>query len=262
MMVNEPNSPREEEEKRLLVVLEQVGRRMRKELSLLGDRREDVVGIRQEFWDDVRMNFSDSTEVGETWSSIVQQAELLAERERSHRVASEAVERLTKQFDSPYFARIDFAEKGSGTEVIYIGRASLVGEDGETFFVYDWRAPVSSLFYDHEPGPATYRVPDGRMEGELMLKRQFVIRGGQMKHMFDTSETVGDEILQAVLSEGSDTSMKSIVATIQKEQNWIIRDEKHKLLVVQGAAGSGKTSAALQRIAYLLYRFRETLGPD
>ncbi len=261
-MVNEPNSPRDEEEKRLLVVLEQVSRRMHKELAHLGDRREDVVGIRQEFWDDVRMNFSDSTEVGETWSSIMQQAELLAERERSHRVASEAVERLTKQFDSPYFARIDFAENGMGTEVIYIGRASLVGEDEETFYVYDWRAPVSSLFYDHEPGPATYRVPDGEITGELALKRQFVIRGGQMKHMFDTSETVGDEILQAVLSEGSDTSMKSIVATIQKEQNWIIRDEKHKLLVVQGAAGSGKTSAALQRIAYLLYRFRGTLGSD
>ncbi len=260
--MNESITPREEEEKRLLVVLEQVSRRMRKELSLLGDRRDDVVGIRQEFWDDVRMNFSDSTEVGETWSSIVQQAELLAERERSHRVASEAVERLTKQFDSPYFARIDFAETGSDTEVIYIGRASLVGEDGETFYVYDWRAPVSSLFYDHEPGPATYRIPDGEMEGELKLKRQFVIRGGQLKHLFDTSETVGDEILQAVLSEGSDTSMKSIVATIQKEQNGIIRDEKHRLLVVQGAAGRGKTSAALQRIAYLLYRFRQTLVPD
>jgi DNA helicase-2/ATP-dependent DNA helicase PcrA len=260
--MNEPIAPREEEEKRLLVVLEQVTRRMRKELSLLGERREDVVGIRQEFWDDVRMNFSDSTEVGETWSSIIQQSELLAERERSHRVASEAVERLTRQFDSPYFARIDFAEKGGEDEVIYIGRASLVGEDGETFYVYDWRAPVSSLFYDHEPGPASYRIPDGEMIGELKLKRQFVIRAGQLKHVFDTSETVGDEILQAVLSEGSDTSMKSIVATIQKEQNRIIRDEKHKLLVVQGAAGSGKTSAALQRIAYLLYRFRETLGPD
>jgi DNA helicase-2/ATP-dependent DNA helicase PcrA len=260
--MNEPIAPREEEEKRLLVVLEQVTRRMRKELSLLGERREDVVGIRQEFWDDVRMNFSDSTEVGETWSSIIQQSELLAERERSHRVASEAVERLTRQFDSPYFARIDFAEKGGEDEVIYIGRASLVGEDGETFYVYDWRAPVSSLFYDHEPGPASYRIPDGEMMGELKLKRQFVIRAGQLKHVFDTSETVGDEILQAVLSEGSDTSMKSIVATIQKEQNRIIRDEKHKLLVVQGAAGSGKTSAALQRIAYLLYRFRETLGPD
>ncbi|RKP54041.1 helicase [Cohnella endophytica] len=261
-MQNESITPREEEEMRLLVVLEQVGKRMRKELALLGDRREDVVGFRQEFWDDVRMNFSDSTEVGETWSSIMQQVELLAERERSHKVASEAVERLTKQFDSPYFARIDFAEQGSGPEVIYIGRSSLVGEDGDTFYVYDWRAPISSLFYDHEPGPAAYRIPDGEMKGELLLKRQFVIRGGQLKHMFDTSETVGDEILQAVLSEGSDTSMKSIVATIQKEQNGIIRDEKHKLLVVQGAAGSGKTSAALQRVAYLLYRFRETLGPD
>ncbi|MFC4305058.1 RNA polymerase recycling motor HelD [Cohnella boryungensis] len=255
-------SPREEEEKRLLVVLEQVGKRMRKEMALLGERRGDVVGIRQEFWDDVRMNFSDSSEVAETWTSIVQQAEVLAERERSHRMASEAVEKLTKQFDTPYFARIDFAEEGGEAERIYIGRASLVGEDGETFYVYDWRAPVSSLFYDHEPGPAMYRVPDGRIEGELELKRQFVIRAGQMKHMFDTSETVGDEILQAVLSEGSDTAMKSIVATIQKEQNGIIRDERHKLLVVQGAAGSGKTSAALQRIAYLLYRFRETLTPE
>ncbi|XID93396.1 RNA polymerase recycling motor HelD [Paenibacillaceae bacterium WGS1546] len=255
-------SPREEEENRLLTVLEQVGKRMRKEMSVLGERRGDVVGIRQEFWDDVRMNFSDSSEVAETWTSIVQQAELLAERERSHRVASEAVERLTKQFDSPYFARIDFAERGSGEEQVYIGRASLIGEDGETFYVYDWRAPVSSLFYDHEPGPAAYRVPDGAIEGELRLKRQFVIREGQMKHMFDTSETVGDEILQAVLSEGSDTSMKSIVATIQKEQNKIIRDEKHRLLVVQGAAGSGKTSAALQRIAYLLYRYRETLTSE
>ncbi|WP_326998740.1 RNA polymerase recycling motor HelD [Cohnella kolymensis] len=143
-----------------------------------------------------------------------------------------------------------------------MGRASLVGEDGETFYVYDWRAPVSSLFYDHEPGPASYTTPDGENEGELTLKRQFVIRGGQMKHVFDTSETVGDEILQAVLSEGSDTAMKSIVATIQKEQNQIIRDEKHRLLVVQGAAGSGKTSAALQRIAYLLYRYRQSLSPD
>ncbi|MFC4599572.1 RNA polymerase recycling motor HelD [Cohnella hongkongensis] len=261
-MENRSLSPREEEEKRLLTVLDQVGRRMRKELAVLGERRGDVVGIRQEFWEDVRMNFSDSSEVAETWTSIVQQAEVLAERERSHRVAAEAVERLTKQFDSPYFARIDFAERGQETEVIYIGRSSLIGEDGETFYVYDWRAPVSSLFYDHEPGPAAYLVPDGEIEGEMKLKRQFVIRGGQMKHMFDTSETVGDEILQAVLSEGSDTAMKSIVATIQKEQNRIIRDERHKLLVVQGAAGSGKTSAALQRIAYLLYRFRDTLTPE
>jgi DNA helicase-2/ATP-dependent DNA helicase PcrA len=257
-----PSSPREEEEQRLAEVLNQIERRLDKELAVLGERRGDVVGIRQEFWDDVRMNFSDATEMGETWTSIMQQKEILIERERSHRVAFESVDRLAKMHDNPYFARIDFAEEGRGPEQIYIGRASLVGDDDETFWVYDWRAPVSSLFYDHEPGPASYDTPGGEMKGELMLKRQFAIRAGKLKHVFDTDETVGDDILQAVLSEKSDTSMKSIVATIQKEQNRIIRDEKHRLLVVQGAAGSGKTSAALQRIAYLLYRFRESLTPD
>lgn len=261
--VSKERSIREEEEKRLAEVLGVVDRRLLKELSVLGERRGDVVGIRQEFWDDVTVNFSDATELGETWSSIVQQAELLAERERSHKVASTAASRLALQRDNPYFARIDFAETGEGkAERIYIGRGTLVGDDGETFYVFDWRAPVSSLFYDHEPGHASYETPSGTIEGELTLKRQFVIRRGVLKHVFDTDETIGDEILQAVLSERSDTSMKSIVATIQKEQNRIIRDEKHKLLVVQGAAGSGKTSAALQRIAYLLYRYRDTLTPD
>ncbi|WP_169306711.1 RNA polymerase recycling motor HelD [Cohnella pontilimi] len=255
-------SPREEEEKRLTEVLDVVERRLDKELEVLGERRGDVVDIRREFWDDVRISFADATEMGETWTSIMQQKELLLERERTHRLAFESVERLAKMHDNPYFARIDFAEEGRDTETIYIGRASLVGEDGETFYVYDWRAPVSSLFYDHEPGPAAYETPEGEIRGELELKRQFVIRAGRLKHVFDTDETVGDDILQAVLSEKSDTSMKSIVATIQKEQNRIIRDEKHRLLVVQGAAGSGKTSAALQRVAYLLYRYRDSLTPD
>jgi len=258
-------TPREEEQQRLDEVLKLVERKLDKQLALLSERRGDVVGIRQDFWDDVRMNFSDATELGETWTSIMQQTEVLMERERTHRVAFEAVRKLARMHDTPYFARIDFAESGKadGTaERIYIGRSSLVAEDGHTFWVYDWRAPIASLFYDHEPGPASYRTPEGEIAGEMTLKRQFVIRAGKLIHVFDTDETVGDEILQAVLSEKSDTVMKSIVATIQKEQNQIIRDEKHRLLIVQGAAGSGKTSAALQRIAYLLYRFRNTLTPD
>nr|WP_306795316.1 RNA polymerase recycling motor HelD [Cohnella sp. GbtcB17] len=266
---HERTDARTGETERLAEVIRIIDRKLLKELSVQGERRGDVVGIRQEFWDDLAINFSDATELGETWSSIVQQAELLAERERSHRVASEAAERLARQHDNPYFARIDFAERAepaaSGAaqpEVIYIGRASLVGEDGETFYIYDWRAPVSSLFYDHEPGPASYDTPGGEIAGELTLKRQFVIRGGRLRHMFDTDETIGDEILQAVLSEKSDTAMKSIVATIQKEQNRIIRDERHRLIVVQGAAGSGKTSAALQRVAYLLYRYRDSLTAE
>ncbi|MEK0316429.1 RNA polymerase recycling motor HelD [Cohnella sp. 56] len=275
--MSEQTEARIGEAERLAEVIRIIDRKLLKELSVQGERRGDVVGIRQEFWDDLAINFSDETELGETWSSIVQQAELLAERERSHRVASEAAERLARQHDNPYFARIDFVEHavdaGPGgeqeqagavavPEVIYIGRASLVGEDGETFYIYDWRAPVSSLFYDHEPGPAAYDTPGGEIAGEMTLKRQFVIRGGRLRHMFDTDETIGDDILQAVLSEKSDTSMKSIVATIQKEQNRIIRDERHRLIVVQGAAGSGKTSAALQRIAYLLYRYRDSLTAE
>lgn len=276
MSEQERTDARTGETERLAEVIRVIDRKLLKEMSVQGERRGDVVGIRQEFWDDLAINFSDETELGETWSSIVQQAELLAERERSHRVASEAAERLARQHDNPYFARIDFAEmtdpaagaaggaasETAEPEVIYIGRASLVGEDGETFYIYDWRAPVSSLFYDHEPGPASYETPGGEIAGELTLKRQFVIRGGRLKHMFDTDETIGDDILQAVLSEKSDTAMKSIVATIQKEQNRIIRDERHRLIVVQGAAGSGKTSAALQRVAYLLYRYRDSLTAE
>ena len=203
--MSKEHSIREEETKRLKEVLGIVDRKLRKELSVLGDRRGDVVGIRQEFWDDVTVNFSDATELGETWSSIVQQAELLAERERSHKVASAEAERLARQHDNPYFARIDFAEDGSETEKIYIGRGSLIGEDGQTFYIYDWRAPISSLFYDAEPGRVSFETPRGEATGQMSLKRQFVIRGGKLKHVFDTDETIGDDILQAVLSERSDT---------------------------------------------------------
>ena len=261
--VTEQDAIREEEEGRLGKVLALVDRRLQRELEVLGELRGEVVGFRQEFFDEVRLNFADASELIETWSSIKQQADVLAERERSHRVASEAVDRLLKQRDNPYFARIDFREEDENeTRPIYIGKSSLTSDDGNTFYIYDWRAPVCSMFYDCEPGPASYRTPEGVVRGEMTLKRQFVIRGGRLIHVFDTDAAIGDEILQAVLSEKSDVAMKSIVATIQKEQNRIIRDERHRLIVVQGAAGSGKTSTALQRIAWLLYRFRGTIGPD
>src|SRR5690606_6221996 len=262
--VTERDAIREEEESRLGDVLDVVDRRLRRELEALGQLRGEVVGFRQEFFDEVRLNFADASELIETWSSIKQQADVLAERERSHRVASAAVDRLLKQRDNPYFARIDFRGEEEGeTQQIYIGKASLASDDGSAFYIYDWRAPICGMFYDFEPGPAFYRTPGGDdVRGEMTLKRQFVIRGGKLIHVFDTDATIGDEILQAVLSEKSDVAMKSIVATIQKEQNRIIRDDRHRLIVVQGAAGSGKTSTALQRIAWLLYRYRGIIGPD
>ena len=157
----------------------------------------------------------------------------------------------------------DFIEEGNSTqEQIYIGISSLSDTSGEDFLIYDWRAPVSSVYYDYQPGPAKYATPGGTIQGILEKKWQYLIRGGVLQSMFDTSLTIGDEILQQVLGKGTDKQMHNIVATIQQEQNRIIRHDHGRLLIVHGAAGSGKTSAALQRIAYLLYKYRDRLNAD
>lgn len=224
--------------------------------------RKDVVEMRKEFWDEVTLNFTEEVDLGETSISMRQQSEVLFEREHRHKHAAEELKRLRKLLQSPYFGRIDFAEDGGQTERIYLGIASLLDDDDNEFLIYDWRAPISNLYYDSMPGPASYRSLNSVIEGELSLKRQYVIRDGQIRFMFDTGITIGDELLQAVLSRSSDAQMKSIVATIQKEQNRIIRDDRSQLLIVQGAAGSGKTSAALQRVAYLLYKYRGQISAD
>lgn len=230
-----------------------------------GGIRGEIVDIRRNFWDDVTVNFEDSAETAETHASLKQQAELLSERERSFRHAEQQLSTLKRLARSPYFGRIDLVEEGADMEMpdeIYLGVGSLLDESGERYLIYDWRAPVSSLYYDYGPGPVSYKTPSGTIKGEMTLKRQFVIRDGRIRSMFDTGVTIGDELLQEVLGQQSDAQMKSIVATIQSEQNKIIRNEKARLLIVQGAAGSGKTSAALQRVAYLLYRYRGSLNAD
>lgn len=253
----------QEEQQRVDRVIDFIGERMAVLQQQVGEIKADVVDIRKNFWDDVTANFEDAVEAAETAASIKQQAEVLSERERSHRLAYNQLTTLARLKRSPYFGRIDFKEDGEpGTERIYIGIASLLDENNEDFLIYDWRAPVSSLYYDYPPGPAQYEAPGGTITGEMELKRQYVIREGIIRSLFDTGVTIGDELLQEVLGKQADSQMKSIVATIQKEQNQIIRNERSRLLIVQGAAGSGKTSAALQRVAYLLYRYRETLRAE
>ncbi|MBU9720846.1 MULTISPECIES: RNA polymerase recycling motor HelD [Bacillaceae] len=228
-----------------------------------GGLKEGVIELRKSFWEDVTVNLDDAHEIGETFTSIKQQAELLSERERTHKQFYKKLVNLIKLKDNPYFGRVDFKEKGeSDPEEVYIGITSLMDENDEDFLIYDWRAPISSLYYNFSPGPAHYEVPEEKVDGEISLKRQYIIRNGQLKSMFDTGVTIGDELLQEVLSNSANTQMKSIVATIQKEQNQIIRNETSKYLIVQGAAGSGKTSAALQRVAYLLYRYRGKITSD
>lgn len=252
-----------EEQQRVNQVVEEIDRRVISLEQQLGEVKADIVDIRKNFWDDVTVAFDDPDDVIESYLALRQQSEVLSERERLHRHALKQLKTLLRLKQSTYFGRIDFREDGERqTEQIYLGIASMVDEENDQFLVYDWRAPVSSLYYDYAPGPAQYETPSGTITGEMELKRQFIIRDSQIRSLFDTGVTIGDELLQEVLGKHADSQMKSIVATIQKEQNAIIRDERHRLLVVQGAAGSGKTSAALQRVAYLLYRYRETLSAE
>ncbi len=168
---------------------------------------------------------------------------------------------LNKLLDSPYFARIDFREASRETPApFYIGRFAF-GHDNE-LLISDWRSPVASMFYDCEVGSAGYDAPAGRISGELTRKRQFKIKNGEMEYVLESSVGVQDDILQRELSHTSNEKMKSIIATIQKEQNLIIRNEKAGTLLIQGVAGSGKTSIALHRIAYLLYRFKDKLSAE
>lgn len=169
--------------------------------------------------------------------------------------------RIAKLKDSPYFARIDFREEGeAGAEQYYIGSSAF--SDKHELLVIDWRAPIASMFYDCAIGSAYYVAPQGRIEGRLTLKRQFKITKGVMEYAIETSENVQDDVLQRELAQNSDDKMKSIIATIQKEQNAIIRNDTAKTLIIQGVAGSGKTSIALHRIAFLLYRHKEHLSAN
>ena len=170
--------------------------------------------------------------------------------------------RLTKILAIPYFGRIDFLEKKENSKVMptYIGIHTFYDPESRTTLIHDWRAPVSSMFYDHELGEAGYRSPSGEIKGVISLKRQYRIRGGKMEFMIESALTVHDDILQKELSSNVDDKMKNIVATIQREQNQIIRNEDIRTLIIQGVAGSGKTSIALHRIAYLLYTFRDSIS--
>ena len=178
--------------------------------------------------------------------------------------ANEEQFRLRKRFkkmqDSPFFGRVDFRYDGDEeAETFYIGIGNLSESAGSLPLVYDWRAPVSGLFYDYDKGPASYEAPSGIFEGEVTSKWQYKIRKGKMLYEFESDVKIDDEILGAELGSNGEVQLKNIVRTIQKEQNEIIRNTKDKIMVIQGAAGSGKTSVALHRIAYLLYHDRENL---
>lgn len=183
-----------------------------------------------------------------------QDALVLSQAAMTQADAEHDMRTLARMLESPYFARIDFRFEDGETRPVYIGRATLMEKDTLTIHVYDWRVPIASVFYRYGVGPAQYEAPAGTISGEVLLKRQYEIRRGELLYYFDADEHVLDSFLRDLLSKPAAPVMKSIVETIQRDQDRIIRDMKADLLMVQGAAGSGKTSVALHRVAYLMYQ--------
>ena len=177
-------------------------------------------------------------------------------------VGNKKLKDLKKIKDKPYFARIDFTAKGEKLEKLYIGKLSILDSNSQEPIIIDWRAPISNLYYDGRVGNSSYDSPGGRVEGEISLKRQYFIENKELLKYSDIDLKANDELLQVALEEKADDRLKNIVATIQGEQNNIIRADMNKALIVQGVAGSGKTTIALHRIAYLIYNCDKEFDPE
>ena len=253
------NSEEALEQKHLDNIMKQIKEREKSLKKSIKSAEGEARNLNSHFFDDVKLDYDGYSTSMETALSIHQQQQLLSEREHAWQHSAkqlDTVERLEKR---PYFARVDFKEQGEKKpETIYIGLGSFADKN-DHFLIYDWRAPISSIYYDGKLGEVSYNSPEGKITVDMTKKRQFMIEDGKIVNMFDTNESIGDQMLLEVLSEKASTQMKSIVTTIQQEQNKIIRNTSADLLFVQGAAGSGKTSAILQRIAFLLYRYRGNL---
>jgi DNA helicase II / ATP-dependent DNA helicase PcrA len=207
------------------------------------DRLKEAAEFKKYLWERGReMDIAEKTENRRSTNFEMKRVQL------KHRVLA----KLSKARKNPFFGCLQFKDEFGDNERLYIGLMQ-IEEDGR-FYVYDWRAPISSMFYDFGLGPAWYEAPMGRINGTILQRRQFKIIDGEMTRCFDTDLSVADDYLQEVLSQSSSEKMKNIVTTIQHEQNSVIRNIEDRFLIVQGVAGSGKTSVALHRVAYLLYK--------
>lgn len=252
-------SAKEKEQQHLDHVLGLIAAKEKQLKQSIKEDRGQARDLNAHFFDDVKLDYDNYSTSIDTALSIRQQQTMLDERQNAWQHSAKELSTLKRLVKKPYFARVDFKDPlEDHNETIYIGLSSFA-DNKNHFLIYDWRAPISSIYYDGKLGKVTYNAPAGPQTVEMTKKRQFEIKDGKILNMFDTNESIGDQMLIDVLNEKSTTQMKSIVTTIQREQNKIIRDTKSDLLFVQGAAGSGKTSAILQRVAYLLYRYRGNL---
>jgi len=243
----------------LLEVLKEARKQFDEKHDFKEKFKKDALETQKQLWQDIG-----SVSITNGLDQIVDFMEFIGTmkiQKRRHEFTRKLEEKYERMLLSPYFARMDFVEKGEEkAEKCYIGISNLINDNFD-FLVYDWRAPISSMFYDYEIGKANYKCPEGTVDGKLTLKRQYKINNGKIEYMFDSNLKIDDEVLQDILSKSTDSKMKAIVTTIQREQNKVIRNEEYKNLIVQGPAGSGKTSVALHRIAYLLYKHRDKIKP-
>lgn len=240
-----------EESQYLEEIIDLLKYKLELETNNLAEQKIDLVAARKEMWENTTHSSTDFDKL----SDLNQYLSALQAQTFTYTELAKRITKYEKMLESPYFSRIDFTEDGyDDTEKIYIGLFNLMDEDTHEIKVYDWRAPISSVFYRCEPGPVEYTAPAGVIKGNVSLKRQYKITNGKMEYFFDSNINILDEMLMEALSKNMTSKMKTIVETIQKQQDLIIRDLENDLLVVQGVAGSGKSSVALHRIAFLLYQ--------
>jgi DNA helicase II / ATP-dependent DNA helicase PcrA len=238
------------EQERLGLVMRQIEAQIKESGNVTRDYRQEVADTLSQYWEKSGIDLLDEAQMVETLKRQKQISGFFNSKRK----------RLEKMYLSPYFGRIDFTEDGKEEpERIYIGISSLFRQETGESLIYDWRTPIAGMFYDCEPGRVEYPSPSGAVSGAMGLKRQYRIKDGRIELMFDCALKIDDPILQEVLGKHVDDRMRTIVTSIQREQNRAIRDEGHRLLVVEGPAGSGKTSIALHRAAYLLYRERDSI---
>lgn len=243
----------EEEIKYLNNIIEKLDHRLAEVKASLSDGQQEIQNMQEYYWE----NYAEMDEYG--YEEFDNQQALL-QQVNANQEKLVMKQRLERMIQAPYFGRVDFLYDGDDEpETFYIGIANFAERSGMRPLIYDWRAPVSGLFYDYDQGPASYEAPSGTLTGEITSKWQYKIKNGKIIYAFESDTKIDDDILKEELGTNSDVKLKNIVSTIQKEQNAIIRNTKDRILVIQGAAGSGKTSVALHRIAYLLYHDRENL---
>lgn len=254
---------RAKEQARVDHVIREIDDQIKQARTAIAAAHKETRAVEKNYGENASINRYEVDDIAESRSAIEQQRRLVAQATENEDILKRQLATLEELRKSPYFGRIQIKEVGKDeVDTLYIGVASLMNDDKTDFLVYDWRAPISSVYYNGTLGPVTYQTPSGPRTVELVQKRQFTIVDGKITNVFDTNETVGDEMLQAALGRQNDQYMQNIVATIQQEQNDIIRNTSSDLLIVQGVAGSGKTSTILQRIAYLLYHAKESLNAD